>query len=132
MQAMTISSLASHASALVLAAGGLALLFVPRSIVAAIGAPSSTAADMVVQLLGAAWLGLAVLNWLQRGAIIGGAFMRPLVSANMMHYLVAVLVLWKGPPRRDSMLVWTATIVVGLLAIVYGALLMKGPFDRPR
>jgi hypothetical protein len=129
---MTLSTAVSHSSALVLAAGGLALLFVPQSIVAAIGAPPSTAIDLIVQLLGAAWLGLAGLNWLQRRAIIGGVFLRPLVFANTIHYVVAALVLWKAPQRHDSALVSIAAIAIGLLAVVYSALLMKGPFDRPR
>lgn len=129
---MTISSTASHASALVLAAGGLALLFAPQPIVSAIGAPPSRATDVVVQLLGGAWLGLAALNWLQRRAVIGGVFMRPLVFANTIHYLVAALVLLKAPEPQGSALVAIASAIAGLLAIVYAALLMKGPFDRPR
>ena len=129
---MTISSVASHTSALILGAGGVALLSTPRTVVAAIGAADSTGTDLMAQLLGAAWLGLAALNWLQRRTIIGGIYLRPLVFANTMHYLVAALVLLKAPDRRGSLLVLVATITIGLLAIVYAALLMRGPFDRPR
>ena len=129
---MTLSTVVSHTSALVLAAGGVALLFAPRSIIAAVGAPPSTATDLLVQLLGGAWLALAGLNWLQRGAIIGGVFMRPLVFANTIHFVIAALVLWKAPQRHEAAVVSSAAIVIGLLAIVYGALMMKGPFDRPR
>ena len=129
---VTISTVASHTSALVLGAGGMALLFAPGAIVEAIGAPSSTATDLVGQLLGGAWLGLAVPNWLQRRAIIGGVYMRPLVFANTMHYVVAALVLWKAPQREATALVSIAALASALLAVVYGALLMKGPFDRPR
>ena len=129
---MSLSTVVSHTSALVLGGGGLAMLFVPRSIAATLGAPSSTATDMLVQLLGSAWLGFACLSWLQRRAIIGGVFMRPLVFANAMHFMVAAVVLWKAPQRHDAALVSMAAIAIGLLATVYLALLMKGPFDRPR
>ena len=129
---MTISTAASHASALLLAAGGLAMLFAPQPIAAALGAPPAVATDVIVQMLGGAWLGLAALNWLQRRAIIGGVFMRPLVFANTIHYVVAALVLWKAPVGGANALVQAATAIAALLAVVYSAVLMKGPFDRPR
>ena len=49
------------------------------------------AAAWLGQLLGAAWLGVAALNWLQRTALLGGIYGRPVVFANTVMYVVSAL-----------------------------------------
>ncbi len=66
------SSLVSRASALVLCIGGLALLFAPDVVLSWLEPEFPAGAAWIGQLLGAAWLGLAALNWLNRSAILGG------------------------------------------------------------
>ena len=85
------------------------------------------------QLLAAAWLGMAALNWLQRAAVLGGIYGRPVVFANGALYLVSALSLLRAlvggaAPRA----VWLVCVPAALLAVAYWALLLRGPFDPLR
>jgi len=82
------------------------------------------------QMLGAAWLGMASLNWLQRTAVLGGIYGRAVVSANVALYFVTALSLLRpllngSAPR----MLWIACVPAAALAAAYGALLLRGPFD---
>ena len=125
-----ISSTLSRVSATLLLACGAAFLFasdvlLPRLVP---GFPSSAA--WLGQLLGAAWLGVAALNWLQRNVLLGGIYGRAVVMANFALYFVSALSLLRAliggtaPPAW-----WVACVIAGALAAVYGALLLRGPFD---
>jgi hypothetical protein len=124
-----ISSLISRVSAAVLLLGGAALLFAPDAILPALVPGFPPDAAWLGQLLGAAWLGVAALNWLQRGAVLGGIYGRPVVFANLTLYFVSALSLLRAivtggaPPT-----LWTVAGPAAVLAAVYGALLLRGPF----
>jgi hypothetical protein len=125
-----ISSTLSRISAAVLLGGGLALLFAADAVLPALAPGFPPAAAWVGQLLGAAWLGVAALNWLQRAAVLGGIYGRPVVFANAVLYLVSALSLLRAlvggaAPRA----VWLACAPAALLAAAYAALLLRGPFD---
>ena len=128
-----ISSLLSRASAAVLLAAGAALLFASDVVLPALVPGFPPAAAWLGQLLGAAWLGVAALNWLQRGAVLGGIYGRPVVLANLTVYFVSALSLLRalldgGPPRT----LWMALAPAAVMAVAYGALLLRGPFDPLR
>jgi hypothetical protein len=128
-----ISSLLSRTSATVLLLGGFALLFASDVLLPALVPGFPPAAAWLGQLLGAAWLGIAVLNWLQRAVVIGGNYGRPVVFANLTLYLVSALSLLRGllgggVPR----VLWLLLAALAGLAVSYGALLLRGPFDQPQ
>lgn len=128
-----ISSLVTRTSAAALLLGGLSLLFGSDLMLPGLVPGFPPAATWLGQLLGAAWLGLAALNWLHRGAVLGGIYGRPVVLANLVTYLIAGLSLLKplqGP--SSSGLLWFLAVPATVLAIAYGALLFRGPFDLPR
>lgn len=127
---MMISSLLSRASAAVLLVGGIVLLFASDALLPAVlpGFPPSGA--WLGQLLGASWLAVAALNWLQRGAILGGIYGRPVVFANLVLYFISALSLARalfdgGAPS----VLWLPLVVMGVMAAIYAALLYRGPFD---
>lgn len=128
-----ISSVLSRVSALILLLGGLALLFAPDVLLPALVPGFPPAAAWVGQLLAAAWLGVAALNWLQRAAVLGGIYARPVVLANGALYLVSALsllrVLLGGAAPRAA---WLLCAPAALLAAAYWALLLRGPFDPLR
>jgi len=84
------------------------------------------------QLLGAAWLGLAALNWINRRLILGGVFGRPIVLANAVPYFISAMVLIRAAIHQPQASVELMAIATITLAVAYGALLFRGPFDRPR
>jgi hypothetical protein len=126
-----MSTLISRASALVLLIGGVALLFVPDAVLPRLVPGYPAAALWLGQLLGAAWLGVAALNWLNRSAVLGGLYRRPVVFTNLVLYFVSAMVLLKVAQRTGFSVVLVALAVPAVvLAIVYGALLLRGPFER--
>ena len=125
-----ISSIVSRSSAAVLCCGGFALLFGPDVVLGALapGMPAET--WWLGQLLAAAWLAAASQNWSQRRAIIGGIYARPIVYSNFVLYLVSALSLMRAlivssTPRGA----WVLAVPMFMFALVYAALLVRGPFD---
>lgn len=124
-----ISSVLSHISAFVLFIAGFVLLFAPDVVLPAIIAGFPAAAAWLGQLLAAAWLGVAALNWLQRRVVLGGIYGRPTVLANLALYFVSALSLLRALLGHGApSLLWLAVAVTGVLALAYGVLLLRGPF----
>ncbi len=130
---VTPSALVGRLSAAALAAAGLALLFaadvlLPR-LAPALPRGAAAGVAWVGQLLGAAWLGVAALNWLQRDTRLGGIYGRPVVLANLVLYLVSALSALRALPTvgRGA---WAVAGPALAGAGVYALLLWRGPFDR--
>lgn len=124
-----VSSAVSRASAAVLGSGGLALLFAADVLLPALVPGLPPTAAWLGQLLGAAWLGVAALNWLQRGAVLGGIYGRPVVFANLVLYSVTALSAARALPAGGPGL-WLVVAPAAAGAAVYGALLFRGPFGH--
>ena len=126
-----ISSLVSRVSAALLSLAGLVLLFASDVLLPAVVPGLPPAAAWLGQLLAAAWLGVAALNWLQRAAVLGGIYGRPIVLANLALYFVSALSLLRAlMSAGTSSVLWLALAPSAVLAAVYGALLLRGPFDQ--
>ena len=78
-------------SALCQAALGALLLFAPLEVSSAL--MPTARADGFPQLLGAALIGFAAMNWIARGAALGGIYGRAVVIGNQTHFVVGALVL---------------------------------------
>ncbi|HET7620665.1 MAG TPA: hypothetical protein VFK39_02070 [Gemmatimonadaceae bacterium] len=114
-----------------LLAGGVVLLFAPDAVLPRLSPGFPVSALWLGQLLGAAWLGVAALNWLGRGALLGGIYGRPTVFANTALYFISALVLIRAATRAEApapLLVLAAPAVA--LALTYGWLLYRGPFEK--
>lgn len=125
-----ISSRLSLLSAAVLLLGGVALLFASDMLLPALIPGFPPAASWLGQFLGAAWLGVAALNWLQRGTRLGGIYGRPVVFANLLLYFVSALSLLRGLLGGGiPTALWAVFAPAAALAAAYAALLLRGPFD---
>jgi hypothetical protein len=127
-----ISAAVSRASALYLAIGGFVLLFAPDAVLPRLIPGYPSGGLWLGQLLGAAWLGMAALNWINRRLIIGGVYGRPVVLANAVHYFISAMVLVRAASRVPEMSLLLTGLPAITLAVAYGALLFRGPFDAPR
>jgi hypothetical protein len=116
------------ASAVFLGAQGVIASFLPVEILGFLdGIAHNRFEAILVQLLGAALLGFAMLNWMARGAPAGGIYGRPIVVGNLVHYTVAGIALLKvaavgGMPALGIVL----TVAYSVLAIAF-AVVMFGP-----
>jgi hypothetical protein len=105
------------AAAIVLGAGGMLLLFAPDEVGRRVLAPGAWS-NALLQLLGAAWLGFAAMNWIARRSALGGIYGRSVVSANQVHFTVGALLLAKeGIATGGSPAFWmlAALYVAGAL-----------------
>jgi hypothetical protein len=125
-----IAGTISRASAAFLGFVGLSLLFAADEILSR-HLPGYPPADFWFgQLLAAACLAVATLNWLSRRTLLGGIYGRPVVAANATGYFIAAITLLKpmlaGAFRPAG---WLIVFPVTALAIAYAWLMFRGPFE---
>lgn len=126
-----ISSLISRSSAGVFALGGLAMLFAPDLVLSALLPGFPVSGLWLGQLLGAAWLGLAWMNWVNRSALLGGIYARAVVGANAVCYFVGASSVLKAITQgAQPAALWTVEGLMLVFALVYGWLLLRGPIER--
>ncbi|HUQ99299.1 MAG TPA: hypothetical protein VM166_07595 [Gemmatimonadaceae bacterium] len=126
-----ISSTIGRANAFFLAMVGFVLLFASDDVLPRVIPTFPPGAAWFGQLLAAALLALAVLNWFNRSTLQGGIYGRPIVSANATFYFVSALALLKVVSRNNaSMSLWVVFVPFALFAAVYVWLMFRGPFER--
>jgi membrane-anchored protein YejM (alkaline phosphatase superfamily) len=83
---------------------------------------------IIVQVLGAAYFGYAMLNWMARGNIIGGIYSRPVAIGNFMHFIMGALALAKyNTHTSGNIYSWIFTSVYGLFACLFGYIFFTNP-----
>ena len=129
MTAARNSTVVSSLSALVLAVAGITLLFAPDAVLPRIVPGLSAGAAPLGQLIAAGWLAVAWLDWSQRALTIGGIYGRPTVLANFALYFISAFSLAR-PAMQSGASLWLQllALVFALFALVYAALMMRGPF----
>lgn len=107
------------ASAVFMALLGLTAAFFPEQILAYFGQPGDGFTVALVKTVAGLYFGLAVLNWMARGNLIGGIYSRPVAMANFAHFLAVALVFLQQAPATPH----TAEFAVtgGLNAVFGGA-----------
>ena len=114
------------ASSLLLGVAGLAASFGPADLLAALNAPTVEPLPVLIQLLGALYLGSAFTNWIAKDNIIGGIYSRPIALGNNIHFVVGALALLKygfaqgfGAPVVVALMVYTI-FAVCFMYLVFG------------
>jgi len=111
-----------------LALAGIACLFAPAEMGAALGGDSVDA--LFVELLGALFIASAAANWTARGSMIGGVYARPLSVGNFFHFVIGATVLSKKLSAENFGLLYVLVTMVYLIFAVAFALLLFGYFGR--
>jgi hypothetical protein len=122
------SNLLLSVSALTMFAAGLALSLLPQEALVAVGAAPAPLQVLLLQVTGALYLGFGMLNWMNRGNLVGGIYARPLVVGNLLHFAavaIAVLKLVTVGERTPAVLVGGAVYVV--LALGFARALLTSP-----
>lgn len=104
---------------------GAACVFAPVEVGVAL---TGRGDPLAFSLLGAALLGLGMMTWMTRHAPIGGIYGRPVLMANLMHFLVGGLALLRVV-LDGAGAGWPAALGAFYLAgaASYGALLFSNP-----
>ena len=122
-------------SAMVMAALGLVASFVPREILIALGSKPQALEVLLVQVVGALYLGFAMLNWMARGNLIGGVYGRPVAFGNFMHLMVVALAMLKAlivGPRQPIVIVGAAVYWVLCMGFAWVLFTPPGGVVRQR
>jgi hypothetical protein len=116
-------------STVFLGAIGLGLTFLPDDIISNIGIASNPISTMSLQLLGALYLGFAMLNWMAKGALIGGMYNKPIAVGNFMHFAVGALALVKISSKvlTHSEVVISLTVAYIIFAILFAYVFRTNP-----
>jgi len=115
-------------SAVLYFAAALPLLFAPDELLTYAGANPSTLDSALLQVIGSALFGFAMLNWMNRFGVIGGIYGRPLVIANFTHAATATLLLGHVAMRAPFTVPLTIVVVLyGALAVAFGYKLFAAP-----
>ena len=118
-------------SAAFMAALGVGLSFLPQELLSYTGAAVTGMTVVLVQVMGALYLGFAILNWMSRGVTIGGIYARPLAMANFMHFAVVAIVLVKFLMHQPLYFIAAAAFVYCVFASWFGLVLFTHPVREP-
>lgn len=116
------------ASALFTGLLGLSLTFFPEELLSLYGIAVVAPLPKIIQLLGAAYLGYAMMNWMAKGQLFGGIYGRPMAMGNMLHYFAGAAALLKNyQPLQHNGLYLAVMGLYVLFAILFGYLLFTSP-----
>ncbi len=115
-------------SALLMAICGVLFQFVPTSILNYFGADPTGISALFVQIIGALYLGFAMMNWMAKAVLIGGIYARPLAMGNFVHFMIGALALIKfGFGAQNSLVIWIAAIIYALFAFAFAIVMFTHP-----
>lgn len=113
------------ASALFLGLIGLVLTFFTREVLTVHNSPLDGPTILLIQMMGAIYLGFAMLNWGARGVIIGGIYARPLAAGNVLHFVIVTLTLAREAWEHNAMQLAGSAFVFGIFAVGFGWLMFR-------
>jgi hypothetical protein len=115
------------ASALFLAACGIAGTFLPQEILAWLGIPTSPILTIFMQLLAALLLAFGMLNWTAKDSLIGGIYNRPVAIGNLVHFLVGALALAKAAYAHPMAVLIAGAVIYAIFAIGFAMVMFGSP-----
>ncbi len=116
------------ASAVLLGAAGVLLSFGPELGLAVLGISASPAALLLAQVVGGLYFGFAMLNWMNKDNPTGGIYNRPVVVANLSHFVIAGLSILRLLSDTSTPALWVTGALYTLLAVLFGLTLYTHPF----
>ena len=114
-------------SAVFLALLGVGTLFAPAEVLAVHGTAPDNATKLLIQMMGALYLGFAILNWTARGNLIGGIYSRPVALGNLWHFLIVGILLTKAAIVFAAIPLAISAAIYSLFAIGFGLVIFRAP-----
>lgn len=123
------SKLIQTCSSIFLGTVGLTATFLPDEIASNFGMNANEYANIIIQILGALYVGFAMTNWMGKTLLIGGIYGKALYMGNFAHFLIGALALLKWNIRNGASSKILMVLLAGYLifAVVYGLFLFKTP-----
>ncbi len=119
-------------SAAFLAVLGFATSFMPQEVLGLHGTVPDTPTLLLVQMMGALYLGFAILNWTARGILIGGIYAKPVALGNFLHFAMVAIMLIKAAIVHGVLPLAISATVFSVFAIWFGLVLFRPPSSVSR
>ena len=119
-------------SAIFMALLGLITSYFPDKVLTTHGTVPDNATLLLVQMMGALYLGFAILNWTARGILIGGIYARPVALGNFLHFAMVGMMLGRAAFTHGVIQLATSAAVFSFFAIWFGVVLFRSPVRSPQ
>lgn len=119
-----------QASAFVLGLSGILSQFLPTGILNALEVEANSINELSLQLLGALYIGFAILNWMAKDNIIGGVYSRPVSVANLTHFAIGAITLTKLNFYQSNIIIIILTIIYVLFALMFTKIVFSQPYKK--
>ncbi|MDL5514579.1 hypothetical protein QSE00_22395 [Arenibacter sp. M-2] len=108
---------------------GILLTFLPMEIVMYLHLGRDRITVLLLQMIGAQYLGFGMLNWMMKNSRIGGIYNKPLILGNLTHFLVSTLTLLKILPVIEAHFkgLLVITMAYGFYSIFFVYVFVKSP-----
>lgn len=113
-------------SAVLLGLLGVVLTFLPQESATYLGLPKTD--PVLLQMLGAVYVGFALVNWTAKANLIGGIYGKPIALGNFTHFMIGTLTLIKWVLLNTATIIWVViTVLYSIFALVFGYILFTHP-----
>jgi hypothetical protein len=117
-------------SAIFLAIAGLITSYFPDKVLETHNVVPNNTMLLLIQMMGALYLGFAILNWTARGVLMGGIYARPLALGNFLHFAMVAVMLARSAYDFGVVQLATSAGVFGAFAVGFGIALFRPPIPR--
>ena len=116
-------------SAIFLAINGFGFTFFPNEISVLLINDDNHIFVLILQILGALYLGFSILNWMSKTNLIGGIYSKPLLIGNLLHFFTASMALIKLTFKVETnlQLIFSYTIIYSLFTLFFGYVFFTNP-----
>jgi len=116
-------------SAIFLAINGFGFTFFPNEISVLLINDDNHIFILILQILGALYLGFSILNWMSKTNLIGGIYSKPLLIGNLLHFFTASVALIKLTFKVETnlQLIFSYTIIYSLFTLFFGYVFFTNP-----
>lgn len=116
-------------SAIFLAVNGFGFTFFPNEISVLLINDDNHIFILILQILGALYLGFSILNWMSKTNLIGGIYSKPLLIGNLLHFFTASMALIKLAFKVETnlQLIFSYTIIYSLFTLFFGYVFFTNP-----
>ena len=115
-------------SAIFLAINGFGFTFFPNEIASLLINTDNYILILILQVLGALYLGFSILNWTSKSSLIGGIYNKPILMGNLLHFFTASMTLIKlNQGFQDNQLIFSYTIIYSLFTLSFGYVFFTNP-----
>ena len=115
-------------SAIFLAVNGFGFTFFPNEIAGLLINTDNYILILILQILGALYLGFSILNWTSRASLLGGIYNKPILMGNLLHFFTASMALIKLTlDFQDNQLIFSYSIMYSLFTLSFGYVFFTNP-----